>query len=123
MLEATDALTEKERADGCRPGGWQQTAYLRQSNRIFLPVDQRDQWGHKTAIRFVVVLDAGTGKRIERFALKHRIDLINVRQGAAPLLYPISSGDRTLHVHDVATGKEQRIVGDLGRGPSDHHDP
>ena len=112
-----EALTEAERADDWRPGGWQQTAYHRQSDRIYLLVDQRDQWRHKTASRFVLVIDAATGQRIDKIELGHEIDSINVSQDAEPLLYALSSGTQTLHIFDAASGKELRSVNQLGRGP------
>ncbi len=112
-----EALTEAERADNWRPGGWQQTAYHRQSDRIYLLVDQRDQWKHKAASRFVVVLNATTGERINKIALGHEIDSINVSQDAEPLLYALSAGTQTLHIFDAATGEELRSVNQLGRGP------
>ncbi|CAM3729773.1 methylamine dehydrogenase (amicyanin) large subunit [Paracoccus yeei] len=115
--EPVEALTEAERADNWRPGGWQQTAYHRASDRIFLLVDQRDQWRHKTASRFVVVLDAATGERISKIELGHEIDSINVSQDAEPLLYALSAGTQTLHIFDAGTGKELRKVTHLGRGP------
>lgn len=115
--EPIEALTEAERADNWRPGGWQQTAYHRASDRIFLLVDQRDQWRHKTASRFVVVLDAATGERISKIELGHETDSINVSQDAEPLLYALSAGTQTLHIFDAGTGKELRKVTHLGRGP------
>ncbi|HWL57672.1 MAG TPA: methylamine dehydrogenase (amicyanin) large subunit [Paracoccus sp. (in: a-proteobacteria)] len=115
--EPIEALTEAERADNWRPGGWQQTAYHRASDRIFLLVDQRDQWRHKTASRFVIVLNAATGERISKFELGHEIDSINVSQDAEPLLYALSAGTQTLHILDAASGKELRNVTHLGRGP------
>lgn len=115
--EPIEALTEAERADNWRPGGWQQTAYHRASDRIFLLVDQRDQWRHKTASRFVVVLDAATGERISKIELGHEIDSINVSQDAEPLLYALSAGTQTLHIFDAGTGTELRKVTHLGRGP------
>ena len=115
--EPIEALTEAERADNWRPGGWQQTAYHRASDRIFLLVDQRDQWRHKAASRFVVVINAATGERIGKFEMGHEIDSINVSQDAEPLLYGLSAGSRKLHIYDAASGKELRSVGDLGRGP------
>jgi len=112
-----EALTEEERAADWRPGGWQQVAYHRPSNQIYLLVDQRDQWRHKTASRFVVVMDAATGERIAKHELKHEIDSINVSQDAEPLLYALSAGTQTLHIFDAASGEELRKVNQLGRGP------
>lgn len=92
--EPIEALTEEERADNWRPGGWQQTAYHRQSDRIYLLVDQRDEWRHKAPSRFVVVIDAKTGERINKIALGRDIDSINVSQDAEPLLYALSPAPR-----------------------------
>lgn len=115
--EPFEALTEEERADDWRPGGWQQTAYHRQSNRIFLLVDQRDEWRHKTASRFVVVMNAETGERLAKLEMGHEIDSINVSQDAEPLLYGLSAGDKTLYIYDAESGEELRSVDQLGHGP------
>ncbi|MCJ1902003.1 methylamine dehydrogenase (amicyanin) large subunit [Paracoccus versutus] len=112
-----EALTEAERADEWRPGGWEQAAYHRPSDRIYLLVDPRDEWKHKAASRFVVVLNAETGERINKIELGHEIDSINVSQDAEPLLYALSAGTQTLHIYDAATGEELRSVDQLGRGP------
>ena len=115
--EPFEALTEAERADDWRPGGWQQTAYHRPSDRIYLLVDQRDEWRHKTASRFVVVMDAATGERIAKLEMGHEIDSINVSQDAEPLLYGLSAGDKTLYIYDAESGEELRSVDQLGHGP------
>lgn len=115
--EPIEALTEEERAQEWRPGGWQQVAYHRKSDRIFLLVDQRDQWRHKTASRFVVVVNAATGERIAKFEMGHDIDSINVSQNDDALLYALSTGDKTLYIHDAGTGEELRSVNQLGHGP------
>lgn len=112
-----EALTEAERADGWLPGGWQQTAYHRPSDRIYLLVDQRDQWRHKTASRFVVVMNAATGERLAKLELNREIDSINVSQDEDPLLYALSAGDQTLYILNAETGEELRSVNQLGRGP------
>ncbi|WP_287883589.1 MULTISPECIES: methylamine dehydrogenase (amicyanin) large subunit [Paracoccus] len=117
FLPAVEALTEAERADGWRPGGWQQVAYHRALDRIYLLVDQRDEWRHKTASRFVVVLDAKTGERLAKFEMGHEIDSINVSQDEKPLLYALSTGDKTLYIHDAESGEELRSVNQLGHGP------
>lgn len=115
--EPFEALTEEERAADWRPGGWQQTAYHRPSDTIYLLVDQRDQWRHKTASRFVLAINASTGERIAKHELGHEIDSISVSQDDNPLLYALSTGDKTLYVHDAASGEELRSVDQLGRAP------
>ena len=92
-------------------------AYHRKSDRIFLLVDQRDQWKHKTPSRYMLVINAATGERVAKFELGHEIDSINVSQDDDPLLYALSTGTSTLHIYNASTGEELRSVDQLGRGP------
>ncbi|WP_181704799.1 methylamine dehydrogenase (amicyanin) large subunit [Chthonobacter rhizosphaerae] len=115
--EPIEAFTEEEKQAGWAPGGWQQVAYHRDSNRIFLLADQRPQWTHKTPSRFVLVIDAETGQRIARYDLGRNIDSIAVSQDAEPQLYALSTVERTLFIHDAATGEETSSVDQLGHGP------
>lgn len=117
FLQSIEAFTEEEKKDGWAPGGWAPVAYHRDSDRIFLLADQRAQWKHKTPSRFVVVIDAKTGKRLQKLDLKHEIDSVGVSQDAKPQLYALSTGTRTLHIFDPETGKETNKVDQLGRGP------
>ena len=117
FIDPIETLTEEERKAEWRPGGWQQVAYHRTKDRSYLLVDQRDQWRHKTASRFVVVTDLKTGERVNKFELGHEIDSVAVSQDNDALLYALSAGDQTLYIYDAETGKELRKVDQLGRGP------
>ncbi|MFB9224229.1 methylamine dehydrogenase (amicyanin) large subunit [Paracoccus cavernae] len=117
FMDPIETLTAEEQAADWRPGGWQQVAYHRTKDRSYLLVDQRDQWRHKTASRFLVVTDLKTGERVNKFELGHEIDSVAVSQDNDALLYGLSTGDRTLYVYDAETGKELRKVDQLGRGP------
>lgn len=117
FLPAIEALTDAEKKEGWAPGGWQQVAYHRESDRIFLLVDQRAPSKHKTASRFAVVIDAKTGKRIKKIELGHEIDSLGVSQDAQPQLYALSTGDKALFIFDPETGKETAKVDQLGAGP------
>ncbi|WP_245688632.1 methylamine dehydrogenase (amicyanin) large subunit [Paracoccus chinensis] len=117
-LNTIEGLTEEERADNWRPGGWQLVAYHRPSNRIYMLVDQRAEWTHKTPSRHVVVINADTGERIARHELGHGIDSVAVSQDDDPLLYGLSTGAKTLYIYDAETGEELRSVNQLGHGPT-----
>lgn len=117
FLEPFEAFTEQEKADKWAPGGWNLVAYHRESNRIYLLADQREQWTHKYASRFVLVYDAATGKRISKIDLGHDINSIGVSADAEPQLYALSAHDRTLYIFDSATGKETSKVEQVGRVP------
>lgn len=117
-LKTLDGLSAEERADNWRPGGWQIVAYHRPSNRIYMLVDQRAEWTHKRPSRYVVVLDADTGERIARHEMGHEIDSVAVSQDDDPLLYGLSTGDKTLYIYDAESGEELRSVDELGHGPT-----
>ncbi|MFC0340833.1 methylamine dehydrogenase (amicyanin) large subunit [Paracoccus niistensis] len=117
-LNTIDGLTQEERADNWRPGGWQIVAYHRPSNQIYMLVDQRAEWTHKTPSRHVVVINAETGERVARHELGHDIDSVAVSQDDDPLLYGLSTGAKTLYIYDAETGEELRSVNQLGHGPT-----
>lgn len=117
-LNTIEGLTAEERADNWRPGGWQLVAYHRPSNRIYMLVDQRAEWTHKTPSRHVVVINAETGERVAKHELGHDIDSVAVSQDDDPLLYGLSTGARTLYIYDAETGEELRSVNQLGHGPT-----
>lgn len=113
-----EAFTAAEKADNWRPGGWVTVAYHRPSDRIYLLADQRAKWRHKTPSRFVFVIDAKSGKRLQKIALGHEIDSIGISQDDKPHLYAVSAGDQALYIYDAASGKQLHKVGELGRAPS-----
>lgn len=117
-LNTIEGLTEEERADNWRPGGWQLVAYHRPSNQIYMLVDQRAEWTHKTPSRHVVVINAETGERVAKHELGHDIDSVAVSQDDDPLLYGLSTGDKTLYIYDAESGEELRSVNQLGHGPT-----
>ncbi len=117
FLAPIEALTDAEKKDGWAPGGWQQVAYHRESEQIFLLVDKRADHKHKAPSRFALVIDAKTGKRIRKIELGHEIDSVGVSQDAKPQLYALSTGARTLFIFDPETGKETNKVDQLGTGP------
>lgn len=117
FLDTFEAFTPEEKADKWAPGGWNLVAYHRESNRIFVLADQRAQWTHKYASRFVFVYDAATGKRLSKIDLKHDINSIGVSADKEPQLYALSSVDRTLYIFDAQTGKETSKVDQIGSVP------
>lgn len=117
FLPTFEAFTDQEKADKWAPGGWGLVAYHRESNRIFLLADQRAQWTHKYASRFVFVYDAATGKRLNKFEIGHEINSIGVSPDKEPQLYALSAHDRTLYILDAASGKEVSKVDKIGVAP------
>jgi methylamine dehydrogenase heavy chain len=117
FLEPFEAFTEQEKADKWAPGGWNIVAYHRESNRIFLLADQREQWTHKYPSRFVFVFDAATGKRLNKIEINKEINSIGVSPDKDPQLYALDAHHRTLHIYEANTGKEVSSVDKIGVVP------
>lgn len=116
-LKPIEILSEKEKAEKWRPGGWQPVAYHKDRNEIYLLADQREKWTHKTPSRFVVVADATTGKRLRKIEMKHDIDAIAVSQDKEPHLYALDTVAKTMHTFDAKTGKHVASIDELGKAP------
>lgn len=116
--EPFETFSAEERAQEWAPGGWMPVAYHRSSDRIFVLADQRKKWTHKTPSRFVFVQDAKTGKRLSKIDLGHEVASIAVSQDDQPQLYALSTGEQTLHIFDVATGKKTASTSGLGSHPT-----
>lgn len=118
FLEPFEAFTEAEKKEGWAPGGWSVVAYHRETNRIFLLADQRAQWTHKYASRFVFVYDAATGKRLDKIEINEEINSIGVSPDKdEPQLYALSAHDRTLFIHEANSGKLVSKVDKIGVAP------
>ncbi|MDD2867345.1 methylamine dehydrogenase (amicyanin) large subunit [Neomegalonema sp.] len=117
FLPPLQTFTDAEKAEGWALGGWQQAAYHRPSDRIYILADQRAQWRHKTSSRFVFVVDARTGQRIKRIDLGYEADSINVSQDSPHQLYVLSTGEKAMRVLDPETGAVLHRIDQLGHGP------
>ncbi len=115
--EPWDLLTEEERDAGWAPGGWQVAAYHRDSERLFVLMDQRAPWTHKTASRYVYVYDTQSGERVDEIALGRAVDSLALSQDEEPLLFALAGDTAELHIYDANTGRYKDTVDELGAGP------
>lgn len=105
-------LTDEDKAEGWRPGGWQVINMHRPTNRLYVLMHKGPRWTHKTAGEEVWVFDATTRKRLSRIHLKEHAISIALSQDDDPHLY--TQTEKAMMVtYDALTGKE---VGELSFG-------
>jgi len=107
-------LSDADKAENWRPGGWQLIATHRPTNRLFVLMHQGARWTHKTPGEEVWVFDATTGKRLSRIHLKEHAISIAVSQDAEPYLFTQTEKPSVV-TYNVADGKE---VGEMAFGIS-----
>ncbi len=83
-------LTEEDRAEKWRPGGWQLMAYHPSTNRLFVLMHEGDRWTHKEAGEEVWVFDVKAKKRVARVPLEHPAISVSITQDEQPLLFTLS---------------------------------
>lgn len=105
-------LTDEDKAEGWRPGGWQVINMHRPSNRLYVLMHKGPRWSHKTPGEEVWVFDAATGKRLNRIHLKEHAISIALSQDDDPHLYT-QTEKAMMITYDANTGKE---VGELAFG-------
>lgn len=141
--EPWSLLTDADRADSWRIGGWQHLAIHQASGRLFSLVHQGERGGHKDSGSQVWVYDLATRERIQRIDppnlmaaflgqlieieaggiadwLVRRVvpnlgvDSVRVTQDKQPLLFLANRNAATISVHDARSGEPLREIPQLG---------
>jgi methylamine dehydrogenase heavy chain len=108
----------QERAAGWRPGGVQQLAIHRASQRLYAIMHQGPRDTHKDPGNEIWELDLTTHTRLRRITTKNIVSSIEVSQDEHPLLYCAFIGSSTLDIYDASTGTFLRSVSDLASTPA-----
>ena len=114
--KAWSLLTDADKAENWRPGGWELLAYHPQSGRLYVQMHKGDKWTHKWAGEEVWVFDTTNGKRIGRIGLEEAALSVVVTQDGAPLLVTLSEA-ASISVFDAMTLEHKGDVGELGITP------
>jgi len=115
--EAWSLLSEADKADNWRPGGWMPVTYHAPSDRLFVLMHQGERWTHKHGGGEVWVYDASEHKRLKRIELEEPAASVIVTSDEKPLLYALTE-TASLSVFDVADGYEHTgTVDQLGDSP------
>jgi methylamine dehydrogenase heavy chain len=107
-------LTDADKAEGWRPGGWQVINIHRPSGRLFVLMHQGPRWTHKQPGEEVWVFDLATKKRVDRIHLKEHAIAIALSQDDEPYLFT-QTEKPSLVTYNVKDGKE---VGEMDFGIS-----
>ncbi len=107
-------LTDADKAEGWRPGGWQLAALHKATQKLFVLMHKGPKWTHKQAGEEVWVFDAKAGKPVTRIKLKEHAISITVSQDAEPYLFT-QTEKPSLITYNVKDGSE---VGEMDFGIS-----
>lgn len=113
---AWSLLTDADKQENWRPGGWNMAVVHGASNRLFVAMHQGGEWTHKQAGEEVWVYDLASKTRVNRIHLDEHALTISVSQDNAPQLYALSE-TAVLMIHDADTGNHTRTVEALGDSP------
>ena len=109
-------LTEEDRAEKWRPGGWQLMAYHAGTDRLFVLMHEGDRWTHKEAGEEVWVFDVGERKRVARVPLEHPAISVSVSQDDQPLLFTLSEA-ASVSVFDATDYSPKGTIEGVGDSP------
>jgi methylamine dehydrogenase heavy chain len=112
-------LTDRDKAELWRPGGWQMMAANPKDGRVYVLMHQGGEWSHKQPGTEVWVFDAARQRRVDRLVLAGPGYSIQVSSDADPLLYvatpnPASPKESTLQVYSALRGRYMGMMQELG---------
>lgn len=115
--DAWSLVTEEDKAENWRPGGWMPASYHPGSDRLFVLMHQGGEWTHKNAGSEIWVFDASEGKRLDRIELEEHAASVAVTKDDEPLLYALTEA-ASLSIFDAANGYAHKgTMGQLGDSP------
>ena len=110
-------LSDKEKKDGWRPGGWQPVAGYAPGHLIFVLMHQGGEWTQKVAGPEVWVYDVNDHKRVSRIPLPLRSNAIRVSQDDNPLLFALVTSDSKLQILSALKGRYMGTVNEVSQHP------
>ena len=120
IKERWSLLTDKDRSQNWRPGGWQ-IATVNDAGLIFVLMHENGSNGsHKGGGSEVWVFDPVAKKRVKRIKLKNWGVSIEVIRGSSPYLVVVN-GDMQLDVYDATRGTWDKLIGGTANTPFNLH--
>jgi len=98
-------LTDQEKREGWRPGGWQPVSYYAQDHLMFVLMHRGGEWTHKKAGIEVWVFNVDQHSRVTRIALPVEANSILVTPDSKPLLFAASTHEGVIQVFSALDGK------------------
>lgn len=110
-------LSDQEKKDGWRPGGWQPVAGYAPGHLIFVLMHQGGEWTHQVAGPEVWVYDLNGQKRVAKISLPIKSNAIRVSQDGNPLLFALVSQSAQLQVFSALKGRYMGTVNEVTQNP------
>jgi methylamine dehydrogenase heavy chain len=110
-------LSDEDKKEGWRPGGWQPVANHASGNQIFVLMHQGGEWTQKTGGNEVWSFDINSHKRLSRIPLPLVSNAILVSQDKNPLLFALDTADSKLQVFSALKGRYMGTVGEVSQHP------
>ncbi len=98
-------LTDKDRQEGWRPGGWQPVSYYAEDHLMFVLMHRGGEWTHKKAGTEVWEFNADRHSRVARIPLPVEANSILVTPDSEPLLFAASTHEGMIQVFSALDGK------------------
>ena len=108
-------LSDAEKKDGWRPGGWQPVAGYAPGHLIFVLMHQGGEWTQKSAGPEVWVYDVNDHKRVARIPMPLQSNAIRVSQDDNPLLFALVTSDSKLQIFSALKGRYLGTVNEVSR--------
>jgi len=116
-VAAWSMLSDQEKKDGWRPGGWQPVAGYAPRHLIFVLMHQGGEWTQKMAGPEVWAYDVNDHKRVFRIPLPLASNAIRVSQDADPLLFALVTSESKLQVLSALKGRYMGTVNEVSLHP------
>ncbi len=116
VRESWSMLSDADRDEGWRPGGWQLAAYHPRLDRLFVLFHKGPKWSHKFPGEEVWVFDPNTNERTARIPLEEPSISILLTPDDDPLLVTLTDTG-VMGVYDPASGELLRKVEGVGVTP------
>jgi len=108
-------LSDQDKQEGWRPGGWQPLAYYARDHLIFVLMHRGGEWTHKKAGIEVWEFNVDQHSRVARIPLPVEANSIRVTQDDKPLLFAASTREGVIQVFSALDGKYHGQIEEMGQ--------
>ncbi|HTJ09777.1 MAG TPA: amine dehydrogenase large subunit [Candidatus Binataceae bacterium] len=115
--ERWSMLSDAEKKEGWRPGGWQPVAGYTPGHLIFVLMHQGGEWTQKSAGPEVWVYDVNDHKRVARIPMPLQSNAIKVSQDDNPLLFALVTSESKLQIFSALKGRYLGTVNEVSQHP------
>jgi methylamine dehydrogenase heavy chain len=115
--ETWSMLSDAEKKEGWRPGGWQPVAGYAPGHLIFVLMHQGGEWTQKSAGPEVWVYDVNDHKRVARIPMPLQSNAIKVSHDDNPLLFALVTSESKLQIFSALKGRYLGTVNEVSQHP------